>query len=44
LELIKIHASLSFSKATVLVGKLEVMIFEEAVHEDDELASFAKRS
>ena len=27
-----------FRKATVLAGKLEVMIFEEAVHEDDELA------
>ena len=25
-------------KATVLGGKLEVIIFEEAVHEDDELA------
>ena len=25
-------------KATVLIGQLEIIIFEEAVHEDDELA------
>jgi hypothetical protein len=25
-------------KATVLAGKLEIIIFEEAVHEDDEVA------
>jgi len=25
-------------KTTVLTGKLEIMIFKEAVHEDDELA------
>ena len=26
------------SVATVLIGKLEIIIFEEAVHEDDEFA------
>ena len=29
---------LGFYKATVLAGKLKIIIFEEAVHEDDEFA------
>jgi hypothetical protein len=28
----------SFRVATVLIGKLEIIIFEESVHEDDEFA------
>jgi hypothetical protein len=31
--------ALTRRKATVLGGKLEVIIFEETVHEDDELAT-----
>ena len=34
----KTPSRIAFHKATVLTGKLKIMIFEEAVHEDDEFA------
>src|SRR5674476_983448 len=34
----KTPSRIAFHKATVLTGKLKIMIFEGAVHEDDEFA------
>ena len=32
------HSVITHRRATVLAGKLEIIIFQEAVHEDDEFA------